>query len=122
MLFRSCKLGGNAQKLQNAIDKAYAKYKRKRGMVGYMDVQELGAIGSIATIIATALPIIKALAPLVKQFGGEKGEEVAETAQEVSEAIQPSENENAEVGGITVNPYLIGGALLATYFLLKKRK
>ena len=117
-----CKLGGNAQKLQNAIDKAYAKYKRKRGMVGYMDVQELGAIGSIATIIATALPIIKALAPLVKQFGGEKGEEVAETAQEVSEAIQPSENENAEVGGITVNPYLIGGALLATYFLLKKRK
>ena len=123
---RWCKLGGNARKLQNAIDKAYAKYKRKRGMVGYMDFD--GMIGvepsTTAAIIASAAPIIAALAPLLKQFGGQKGEEIAETAQEVSEAIQPTEqNENnAEVGGISVNPYLIGGALLATYFLLKKRK
>ena len=119
-----CKLGGSGAKLQSAIDKAYAKYKRKRGMVGYMDEQELGMIGSLTALISSALPIIKALAPLLKQFGEQKGEEIAETAQEVSEAIQPTEqNENnAEVGGITVNPYLIGGALLATYFLLKKRK
>jgi hypothetical protein len=124
-----CKLGGNGAKLQSAIDKAYAKYKRKRGIIGYMDDTELASIGVVttATIIATATPIIAALAPLLKQFGGEKGEEIAETAEAVAEEAQPEEQpaetgENAEVGAIGINPWLIGGGALALYFLLKKRK
>ena len=126
---RWCKLGGNGAKLQSAIDKAYSKYKRKRGIVGYMDENELGMIGvALPTLLASALPIIKALAPLLKQFGGEKGEEIAETAEAVAEEVQPGEQaqeqpaEDAEIGAIGVNPYLIGAGALALYFLLKKRK
>lgn len=120
-----CKLGGNARKLQSAIDKAYAKYARKRGLVGYMDAQELGIIGvAVSTLLASALPIIKALAPLLKQFGGEKGTEVAETAEAVTEAVQPEQEQTPgeEIGAIQINPLLLGGGALALYFLLKKSK
>ena len=119
-----CKLGGSGAKLQSAIDKAYNKYKRKRGAVGYMDEQELGMIGvAVTSLVASAIPIIKALAPLIKQFGGEKGEEITEQAEEVAEAVQ-SENqtESAEVGAISINPWLIGGGALALYLLFKKKK
>lgn len=129
-----CKLGGNGRKLQAAIDKAFAKYKRKRGIIGYMDMDEMGAIGvvSTATLLTTAAPIIAALAPLIKQFApGSKAAEVAETAQEVSAAVQtevqPMESaqpveDSGEVGAIQVNPWLIGAGALAAYFLLKKSK
>jgi hypothetical protein len=126
---RWCKLGGNASKLQSAIDKAYAKYKRKRGIIGYMDMDEYAAIGAepttTATILAAATPIILALAPLIKQFAGEKGADIAETAEELTETDQPDQQqpeENAEVGAIGINPWLVGGAALAAYFLFKKRK
>jgi len=125
-----CKLGGSGSKLQSAIDKAFAKYKRKRGKVGFMDEQELGMIGvAVTTVVASAIPIIKALAPLIKQFGGEKGEEIAETAEAVTEAVQPNEQpaeqpaeEGAEVGAIGINTLLLGGGALALYLLLKKKK
>lgn len=131
---RWCKLGGNGRKLQAAIDKAFAKYKRKRGIIGYMDI-EAGQIGSVAALLASAAPIIKALAPLIKQFApGSKAAEAAETAEEVTEAVeaevQPAEAQPVEVedqggeeiGAIQVNPWLIGAGALAAYFLLKKSK
>lgn len=128
-----CKLGGNGAKLQSAIDKAFAKYKRKRGQVGFMDTDELATIGepiSLTAIIASATPIIVALAPLLKQFGGSKGEEIAETAEAVTESVQPEgqpaeeqpAEEGAEVGAIRVSPLLLGGGALALYLLFKKRK
>lgn len=128
-----CKLGGNGRKLQAAIDKAFAKYKRKRGIIGYMDI-EAGQIGSVATLIASAAPIIKALAPLIKQFApGSKAAEAADTAEQVTEAVetevQPMESaqpveveDQGEVGAIQFNPWLIGAGALAAYFLFSKRK
>lgn len=129
-----CKLGGNGRKLQSAIDKAFAKYKRKRGIIGYMDI-DAGQIGSVAALLASAAPIIKALAPLLKQFApGSKAAEAAETAEQVTEAveaeIQPAEAQpvevedqgGEEVGAIQLNPWIIGAGALAAYFLLKKSK
>jgi len=127
---RWCKLGGSGAKLQSAIDKAFAKYKRKRGIIGFMDTEEMQSMGAVSTItlLTTAAPIIAALAPLIKQFApGSKAAEVAETAQQVTEAVQaetaPAESEAGdEVGAISVNPWLIGAGALAAYFLLKKNK
>lgn len=127
---RWCKLGGNGKKLQAAIDKAYAKYKRKRGIIGYMNTEELQSMGAVSTVtlLTTAAPIIAALAPLIKQFApGSKAAEVAETAQQVTEAVQteaqPVEDHGGEeVGAIQLNPWLIGAGALAAYFLLKKNK
>jgi hypothetical protein len=124
---RWCKLGGSGAKLQSAIDKAFAKYKRKRGIIGFMDT-ESAQIGSVATLLASAAPIIKALAPLLKTLApGSKAAEAAETAEQVTEAVQvetaPAESEAGdEVGAISVNPWLIGAGALAAYFLLKKSK
>lgn len=122
-----CKLGGNGKKLQSAIDKAFAKYKRKRGIIGYMDI-ETAQIGSVAAILTAAAPIIAALAPLIQQFApGSKAAEAAEAAEQVTEAVKsevaPAEAEQGdEVGAIQVNPWLIGAGALAAYFLLTKRK
>ena len=123
-----CKLGGNGAKLQSAIDKANAKYKRKRGIIGYMDMEN-AQIGSVATLLATALPIITALAPLVKQFApGSKADEAAEgvaeavevVEQETAPAEQPAET-GEEIGAFAVNPLLIGAGAVAVYYLLKKK-
>ena len=133
-----CKLGGNGVKLQNAINKAYNKYKRKHklGEIGYMDTDGTIGVVSVSALLATALPIITALTPLLKQFGGEKGQEIAEGAEQGAElarqytsgeeAQQPAEQQpaeqGAEVGGVTLNPYLIGGGVLLAYLLLRKKK
>jgi hypothetical protein len=130
-----CKLGGNGKKLQNAIDKAYAKYKRKRGIIGYMDDQELNQIGVIATATALSLaaPIIAALTPLIKQFAGEKAGRAAEDVEQATRELAPAEENNAEpqyqpqeesgeIGEISINPWIIGAGALAAYYLIKKRK
>lgn len=133
-----CKLGGDGAKLQRAIDSAYAKYKRKRGVIGYMDTDQLNIIGfAPAAALAAAAPVIKALAPLIKQLAPEsKAAEAAETAEAVTEATesgeseseseqqtqQSEESESADVSGIGVNPYLLGAGALAAYFLFFKRK
>jgi hypothetical protein len=126
-----CKLGGSGAKLQSAIDKAYAKYKRKRGIIGYMDADG-GQIGSVAALIASATPIIKALAPLLKTFApGSKAAEAAETANEISEEIteqtqehdqEQPQTDGEEIGAIGLNPWLIGAGALAVYYLIKKKR
>lgn len=126
---RWCKLGGNGKKLQSAIDKAFAKYKRKRGIIGYMDTDGAG-IGSVAALLASAAPIIKALAPLIKQFApGSKADEAVESAAEAIEVVEqetaPAQQlteQGEEMGAITVNPWLIGAGALGLYFLFSKRK
>lgn len=126
-----CKLGGDAKKLESAVMKAYAKYKRKRGIIGYMDATD-GQIGSVATLLAASVPILKALAPFLKTvLPGSKGAEAAETASEAAEELAPQETaqapeqapeESAEVGAIGINPWLIGAGALAAFYLLKKKK
>lgn len=127
-----CKLGGNGRKLQSAIDKAYAKYKRKRGIIGYMDADDIGQIGmTTAAALALASPIIAALAPLIKQFGGEKAAAAAEDISTAAEELAPQETvpvpeqtpeKSAEVGAISINPWLIGAGALAAFYILKKKK
>lgn len=132
-----CKLGGNASKLEAAITKAYNKYKRKRGIVGYMDMQD-GQIGSVAGLIAAAKPILAALkpflktaikkaAPLVKKAISkyrkrrEEADEGVNEAEEYTQEYQ-QEDENAEVGAVGINPLLIGAAGLGIYLLTRKSK
>lgn len=126
---RWCKLGGDGAKLQSAIDKAFSKYKRKRGIIGYMDFDGTIGVASVATLLATATPIITALAPLVKQFAGGKTAEAIEAAEEVAEAVEseaPAESESEsggeDVGAIGINPWFVDPGLVLLYFLFSKRK
>lgn len=120
-----CKLGGDAKKLESAVVKAYNKYARKKGRkIGYMDME--GQIGSIATLIATATPIIKALLPFLKQVA--PGSTITETAegltseQPAEQSEQPTEQTDGEsVGQIQINPYVVGGGLLLAYLIFKKK-
>lgn len=120
-----CKLGGDAKKLESAVVKAYNKYARKKGRkIGYMDMD--AQIGSIATLIATATPIIKALLPFLKQVApGSTVTETAEglTSEQPTEQIeQPTEQTDGEsVGQIQVNPYIVGGGLLLAYLIFRKK-
>lgn len=120
-----CKLGGNAKKLENAILKAYAKYKRKRGMgeIGYMDLQETG-IGSISSLLATALPIIQALKEFLKgATGGEDAEPETEgTPVQQTEETQTDEQINGTTNFLGINPFVLGGGVLLAYLLLRKKK
>ena len=84
-----CGLGGNAALLRRAASKAYEKAKRK-GKVNGIGVAPAAA--PVAAWWATASPIIAALMPIitlaVKSIApGSKGEEIAETASEVSQEI-----------------------------------
>lgn len=122
-----CKLGGDAKKLESAIVKAYNKYARKKGRkIGYMDMDaQIGAV-SVATLLATATPIITALLPFLKQVA--PGSAVTETAealtseQPTEQSEQQTEQTDGEsVGQIQINPYIVGGGLLLAYLIFRKK-
>lgn len=132
-----CKLGGNATKLESAVNKAYQKYARKKGIgqMGYMDFDGTLGVVSVATLIATASPILAALSPFLKQLAPEAAE-IAEQAESVATEIEGGQEQTQEggqeqeasgesvegIGAMQINPWLIGGAAVAAYFIFKKRK
>lgn len=69
-----CRLGGNAKKLENTINKAFRKYARKRKISGIEEMEVIGA--PITALLAAAGPILVAL----KEFLG-KAQEIKEGAQ-----------------------------------------
>jgi hypothetical protein len=117
-----CKLGGNAKVLRNTIEKAYAKYKRKRGISGY-ELDSVGEPISTAAIIASATTILVALLPLLKKSGAE-GDETSE-GNEMSELTENTDSgsDSESVSGMSnKNMLLIGAGLVGAYYLLKKKK
>jgi hypothetical protein len=116
-----CKLGGNASVLRDNINKAYAKYKRKRG------IASIGEPISAATIIATALPILTAMAKFLKPERAEEIEEASSAIQQGASNLSnegESENEGDTTSGIFDNKkILIYGAIgIAGYYFLTKKK
>jgi len=104
-----CKLGGDANALRSAVEKAVAKYKRK-------NPGKLNGVGfAVESAIATATPIIIALLEFIK--GGASTQDGAEP--ETEETTTPGES----VEGIgAINPYLLAGAVgVGVYYLTKKR-
>lgn len=92
-----CKLGGNAAQFKKTIAKIEARLKRKG---------KINGIGDPATssFIATALPIITAMLPILKQFApeGSKAAEILEQAPALMEAIPSSESDTVTgLGGVT---------------------
>ena len=68
---------------------------------------------------------------------GEKGEQLAEFAEQGLETAKQNaegideffgagasqrDEQAAEISGISINPYLIGGGVLVAYLLLRKKK
>jgi hypothetical protein len=120
LLKKWCSLGGSAKTLENTVNGAYNKWKRKNP----------GAIGepvSTATLITAATTIIAALA---KFLGKQDVAELAEGVQEGVTQLTDGGTGTEETGGETtsgvgaINPYIIYGAigLGAIYLLSKKRK
>jgi hypothetical protein len=121
LLKKWCSLGGSAKTLENTVNGAYNKWKRKNP----------GAIGepvSVATLITAATTIIAALA---KFLGKENVAELAEGVNEgVTQLTDGGTGTEEETGGEAtsgvgaINPYIIYGALGlgAIYLLMKKRK
>jgi hypothetical protein len=116
-----CKLGGNAKVLRDNVNKAYAKYKRKRG------IASVGEPVSLATIVATALPILTAMAKFLKP---EKAEEIEEASSAIQQSTSNFSNEGeSEDSGETTSgifdnkKVLVYGALgiAGLYFLSKKK-
>jgi hypothetical protein len=95
ILSKWCGFGGDASILKSAVAKVEAKLKRKG---------RLNSIGvAPATILASALPIIKVLLPLAQQFvpAGSKASEIIDTASEVAESVPDnSQEETEEVSGL----------------------
>jgi hypothetical protein len=114
-----CKLGGNAKVLRENVNKAYAKYKRKRG------IASVGEPVSLATIITTALPILTAMAKFLKP---ERAEEIEETSSAIQEGASNLSNESEGEGDTTSGIFdnkkiLIYGAIgIAGYYFLTKKK
>lgn len=109
-----CGLGGNAATLRNTVNKAYEKYKRKRGMIGVDPV-------TITSAIAAATPVLAVLAKFLKP-------QAAEEIEEVSQAIQQGARSYSDQGETTSGIFdnkkvLIYGALgiAGVYFLSKKK-
>jgi len=123
-----CKLGGNAKLLKSTTAKAYAKYKKKRGISGYDD---LGFIGvAPAVLLSQALPILKALAPilsaikpLLKKSGELDESDSGEVEQTESNTESSSSSDSESVNGMSnQNMLLIGAGIVGAYYLLKKKK
>ena len=116
LLKKWCGLGGNARVLESAVNKAYAKYKRKHpNAVGYT----MGDPAS-AAIISSATPIIVALI----KFLGKGADGEPSTADDVEQPMDSTEQAPDDVSGVgAMNPYLIYGALgLGAIYLLMRKK
>lgn len=114
-----CGLGGNAAVLRRNVEKAYAKYKRKRG---------IGVIGvvdpiTITSAIAAATPVIAVLAKFLKPEAAEEIEEVSEAIQKGA-SVYSNQDQGDTTSGIFDNKkILIYGALgIAGYYFLTKKK
>lgn len=115
-----CGLGGNAEVLRRNIDKAYAKYKRKRGM-GIIGVDPI----TITSAIAAATPVLAVLAKYLKPEAAEEIEEVSEALQKGASAYSnQDQGEGDTTSGIFDNKkILIYGALgIAGFYFLSKKK
>lgn len=115
-----CGLGGNAAVLKSNIEKAYAKYKRKRGM-GIIGVDPV----TISAAIAAATPVVATLAKYLKPEAAEEIEEVSQALQQgASVYSNQDQGEGDTTSGIFDNKkLLIYGALgIAGYYFLTKKK
>jgi hypothetical protein len=114
-----CGLGGNAAVLKTNIEKAYAKYKRKRG------IASIGEPVTAAAIIASALPVLTVMAKYLKPEAAEEIEEVSSAIQEgASVYTNQDQGEGDTTSGFFDNKkLLIYGALgIAGYYFLTKKK
>jgi len=89
ILEKWCKFGGNAAQFKKTIAKIEARLKRK-GKISY-----IGEPTTTTTLVATALPIITAMIPILKQFApqGSKAAEILEAAPGVLEALPSGQDE-----------------------------
>jgi len=103
ILEKWCKFGGEASMLKSTVAKVEAKLKRK-GKLGEYDCQ---AVGSVAAILATALPIIKAILPLASMFlkPGSQAAEALEAAEEGLNEVDSSQDQGEEVSGLGQDDY-----------------
>jgi len=98
ILEKWCKFGGNAAQFKKTIAKIEARLKRK-GKISY-----IGEPVTAATLIATALPIITAMLPILKQFApeGSKGADLLEAGSGVLEALPSGQDETVNgLGSVT---------------------
>jgi hypothetical protein len=115
-----CGLGGNAAVLKTNIEKAYAKYKRKRGM-GIIGIDPV----TISAAVAAATPVVAVLAKYLKPEAAEEIEEVSSALQQgASVYSNQDQGEGDTTSGIFDNKkILIYGALgIAGYYFLTKKK
>jgi hypothetical protein len=117
-----CGLGGNAAVLRSNIEKAYSKYKRKRGM-GIIGVDPV----TISAAVAAATPVVAVLAKYLKPESAEEIEEISSALQQGASVYtnqDQSEGEGDTTSGIFDNKkLLIYGALgIAGYYFLTKKK
>jgi hypothetical protein len=113
-----CGLGGNAEVLRKNIEKAYEKYKRKRG-IGIIGIDPV----TIASALAAATPVLAVLAKYLKPEAAEEIEEVSEAIQQSASAFS-DQGEGDTTSGIFDNKkVLIYGALgIAGFYFLTNKK
>jgi len=85
-----CKFGGKASQLKSTAAKVEAKLKRKGKIQGFLGVP-------IATLLAAALPIIKAMLKFLPQGAGT---DVAEEIVEGAEGIVQTDDQGNDVSGL----------------------
>jgi hypothetical protein len=119
-----CGLGGNAAVLRSNIEKAYSKYKRKRGM-GIIGVDPV----TISAAVAAATPIVAVLAKYLKPESAEEIEEISSAIQQGASVYTNQDQGEGEGEGDTTSgifdnkKLLIYGALgIAGYYFLTKKK
>lgn len=114
-----CALGGDAKTLKSAVEKAMSKYNRKRKING------IGVV-TIASVLATATPILTALAEFLKSQSLE--EQATMDDSTVDAGGEQSADQSAEQGGDTIegfstkNLLTYGAVGIGLYFLYKKFK
>lgn len=113
-----CKLGGNAKLLRSAVEKAFAKYKRK-----HPNVSGIGVVAT-STLLASATPIIVALLQFLKPTGS--GASTMDDSNDTSG--EQASDTGGEQGGDTIegfttkNLLTYGAVGVGLYFLYKKFK
>jgi len=93
-----CSLGGNSAELKKQIAKTEEKLIRKGKINKRPNMQAVNGIGEVATstLLATALPIITALMPILKRFLPEEVAEGVEQATEAAQSYAEQSNGNSE--------------------------
>ena len=114
LLEKWCALGGNAKVLEQTVNKAYDKYKRKHPAY----IGEPLAV----TLIATATPVIVALLKFLgKDQAADLAEGVQESAEQYSTNFPSGEGQTAGIGSINPIYYYAAGGLALLYYFTKKK-